>query len=250
MNVYDFDGTIYNGNSTVDFILYACSIKPSIYFSLFPTAFAGIAYSMKLISLEQFKKIALGFLKKEENTAELVNLFWKKNIGKIMSWYLRIKRSDDLIISGSPAFLIKHAANMLGVNNVIATEMDPLTLSFSGKNCSGENKVLRYREVFRDEKPVTVSEEVLDRLQKTYEENKLYKLHSFYRKPYIFNSIIEPLGGPPSCFLTVEFDNGTVIGSRTDRANFDDGCREFVTILTGLYWEKRKNEDNQIIRIK
>ncbi|MBO7382363.1 MAG: hypothetical protein J6U03_03220 [Muribaculaceae bacterium] len=103
---------------------------------------------------------------------------------------------------------------------------------------------------FRDEKPVTVSEEVLDRLQKTYEENKLYKLHSFYRKPYIFNSIIEPLGGPPSCFLTVEFDNGTVIGSRTDRANFDDGCREFVTILTGLYWEKRKNEDNQIIRIK
>jgi len=30
MNVYDFDGTIYNGDSTVDFFLFALKRKPSL----------------------------------------------------------------------------------------------------------------------------------------------------------------------------------------------------------------------------
>ena len=30
MNVYDFDGTIYNGDSTIDFYIYALKSKPSI----------------------------------------------------------------------------------------------------------------------------------------------------------------------------------------------------------------------------
>lgn len=105
-------------------------------------------------------------------------------------------------------------------------------------------------EQFQDEKPVTVPNDVLQQLRSTFEENKLYRLHSLYSRPYGFSSIIEPLGGPPSCMLTVEFSDGTVISSRTNRMYFSEECRDFVGILRGFYWSKRKNDDNKIVTIK
>ena len=103
---------------------------------------------------------------------------------------------------------------------------------------------------FQDEKPVTVPEDVQEQLRTTFEENKLYKLHSFYGRPYGFPTIIEPLGGPPSCMFAVEFEDGTVISSRTDRQYFSEDCQDFVGILRGYYWNKRKNDDNKVVLIK
>ena len=36
MNVYDFDGTIYDGDSSVDFWLYSIRKKPSVFLKCLP----------------------------------------------------------------------------------------------------------------------------------------------------------------------------------------------------------------------
>ena len=61
------------------------------------------------------------------------------------AWYLLQKRSDDLIISASPDFLLRPAAERLGVS-LIATPMNPYTGRIQGKNCHDEEKVRRYLE--------------------------------------------------------------------------------------------------------
>ena len=54
---------------------------------------------------------------------EQIERYWDKNEKKIAPWYLAQKRSDDLIISASPACIIEPIARRLGVN-FMATEYD------------------------------------------------------------------------------------------------------------------------------
>ena len=57
------------------------------------------------------------------------------------------KRSDDLIISASPEFLLRPAAERLGVS-LLATPMNPYTGKIMGKNCHDREKVRRFLEHF------------------------------------------------------------------------------------------------------
>ena len=56
MNVYDFDGTIYEGDSTVDFFLYALKNRPSVLRYL-PKQICGfILYAAKRIDKTKLKE--------------------------------------------------------------------------------------------------------------------------------------------------------------------------------------------------
>lgn len=148
MNVYDFDGTIYHGDSSVDFYLYCIRKKPLILLKSIGTQLAGaVLYKAGRLSKTQFKERYFCFLNFIRVDDALLQAFWHEKEAKIKRWYLEQKQPDDLVISASPDFLLRPICRTLGVS-LIATPVDPATGRFEGENCRGEEKVRRFREEF------------------------------------------------------------------------------------------------------
>ena len=142
MNVYDFDGTIYNGDSTVDFFLYVLKCKPSVLLCLPRQAWGFVLYWAKRIDKTRLKEYFFCFLP-AVNARELAESFWDQNQDKILNWYLNQRKQDDIIISASPEFLLQPICNRLKIRCLIASEVDPETGIFTGKNCRGQEKARR-----------------------------------------------------------------------------------------------------------
>ena len=149
MNAYDFDKTIYPGDSATHFWWYCVRRHPAAFSSalraLGPLS-KGLAGRLSRGEVKQALYTCLRYVPDPENEAAA---FWDGHIDRIYPWYLERKRDDDLIISASPAFLIGEACRRLGVR-WMATPMDPSTGVIPGKNCRGEEKVRRFREAYGD----------------------------------------------------------------------------------------------------
>ena len=83
MNVYDFDQTIYHGDSTVDFYFYCVKHRPLMIYSWPGTAVAFALYQAKIINKTQFKRQMYQFLRAVGNTEKLVEAFWDSHIKNI-----------------------------------------------------------------------------------------------------------------------------------------------------------------------
>lgn len=146
--VFDFDGTIYNGDSTVDFFFYALCRKPFLIRYL-PKQIKGfLLYTLDKIDKTKLKEHFFCFLS-GINCEELVEDFWNVNEKKIYEWYLSQKSDNDIIISASPEFLLRPVCDRLGIENLVASRVDEATGRFTGKNCYGEEKVVRLREEYK-----------------------------------------------------------------------------------------------------
>ena len=148
MNVYDFDGTIYSGDSTVDFYVFCVRKNPLLCRCLPRQVFAALKYKMKKQSKEQFKEQFFSFLNDIADIDTIVRQFWDKSEGKIAEWYLKQKDEQDVIISASPEFLLKEISKRLGIQTLIASKVSKHTGLFEGNNCYGVEKVKRFREEF------------------------------------------------------------------------------------------------------
>lgn len=150
MNVYDFDDTIYDGDSTIDFFWF-CFKKNKKIIQYFPKWMkVAILYKLKKISKTQMKEVFFVFLKDIENVEEEIELFWNKNESKIKQWYLQSQKEDDLVISASPEFLLKPICQKIGIQNLIASNVDKKTGKFYDENCKGEEKVKQFRQKYKD----------------------------------------------------------------------------------------------------
>ncbi len=149
MNVYDFDDTVFDGDSTTIFCFYAIAKRPYI---LVFSPIQGLAWflnKLHVISIGTMKRMFLMYLITVD-TENLVKGFWKRNFKYMKKWYLESKRDDDVIITAAPRFLIEPLCKKIGVKNLIATEISPKTGHFMSKNCRGEEKVRRFKEKFGD----------------------------------------------------------------------------------------------------
>ena len=148
MNVYDFDNTIYNGDSSIDFFLYCMSKKKKM-FLLFPKIVVYfVGYKLKLINKNRFKEVFFSFLKYFDNIDEIVELFWKKNIDKITAWYQTQHKKTDVIISASPDFLLIPLEKKLDISRVISTKVDKKNGKFISDNCYGDNKIIFFKNYY------------------------------------------------------------------------------------------------------
>jgi len=142
MNIYDFDDTIYSGDSTLDFYWYCLKNYPRTFLAV-PIAFFGFAlFKLSIISKTLFKQRFFSFLRYVPEIDSVVLAFWDNNESKIQKWYLKQKRVDDIIISASPEFLLMPICNKLGVK-LIASQVNKHTGVFTGENCYGEEKIKR-----------------------------------------------------------------------------------------------------------
>ena len=119
INVYDFDDTIYNGDSSFHFFLYA---------------------------IKKFKVSILNLLK-----IFFVDTFWEKHKKNIKKEFLEIIKNNknNYIISASPEFLLKNIAKELKCE-LIATPMNKKTALIEGANCNKEEKVKRLNNLLKD----------------------------------------------------------------------------------------------------
>ena len=148
MNVYDFDGTIYNGDSTIDLYLFMVKRHPGI-IRYFPSScISAVKRKLGRCTTTQWKETFFRFLTSVPDMEGELRLFWKKNLSKIMDWYKAQKQETDVIISASPEFLLEIPIRELGLKCLIASKVNIKTGKFSGENCKGKEKVKRFREVF------------------------------------------------------------------------------------------------------
>lgn len=143
MNVYDFDETIYHGDSTRDFYFFCLSENKKILKYLPMQGYQFVKFAFGMITKTKFKEKFYSFLKSIPDVDEAVLRFWKSHEKNLKGWYLAQKREDDLIISASPEFLLTPICEKLGVK-LIASRVDKFTGKTDGENCWGEEKVVRF----------------------------------------------------------------------------------------------------------
>lgn len=117
MNVYDFDGTIFFPNVTFKFAAWCILRHPGLLFTYIPNIISSaVKYKTGRIPFYKFIRSSLEFMTKLPDFDSAIEKFWDSNEKNVAKWYLAQKRSDDLIISGSPECILKPIADRLGVN--------------------------------------------------------------------------------------------------------------------------------------
>jgi len=147
MNVYDFDGTIYNGDCSIDFYLFCINKNFKLLKYLPQQLKAILLFKSKKINLTEMKEIFFVFLR-DINLNEYLKEFWKKKEHCIKEWYLKQKKDDDVIISASPEFLLQPICKKLGIKHLIASKVNSSTGKFEDENCKGQKKVELFNQKF------------------------------------------------------------------------------------------------------
>ena len=150
MNVYDFDNTIYDGESSFDFFMF-CIKKNKRFLRVLPLIlYKMLKYKLCIITIEELKKnaedYALEFFRTFPDVKEMVKEFWDGHMDKIKPYYKKQQQESDLVISASPDFLLEEICRRLDIKKCICSRVD----SDTGKVeilCFRTNKVeLFYKE--------------------------------------------------------------------------------------------------------
>lgn len=151
-NVYDFDKTIYRGDSTVDFYFYCVWKCPWILRRVPYQCYMMILYKLKKISKTEMKEKFYSFFCDIKDMENLVEQFWDKNMHKIEKWYLKQQEEDDLVISASPEFLLNPICKRIGIYHLLASRVNHRNGKYTGENCYGTEKATRFLYEYPEEK--------------------------------------------------------------------------------------------------
>lgn len=150
MNVYDFDNTIYDGESVIDFYLFLIKYNPRLLTLLPKMVYMLIRYKLCKITENELISEAEKYIKKifaENDIENSIPKFWDKHTNKIKKFYIESMKEDDVIISASADFLISEICSRFGIKNVIASQIDVKTGKVI-RLCYRSNKVSIFKEYF------------------------------------------------------------------------------------------------------
>ena len=142
IDIYDFDGTLYRGDSTLDFFKWCLKRYPRLATIIPRIAIAGIlCFGMHTASKDNFKASLYRFLTFIPWIEHEVELFWKEHEKKITGPCSPQK--GDIVITASPDFLLRGVCEKRGLT-ILASLVDPHTGILQSHNCSGTEKANRY----------------------------------------------------------------------------------------------------------
>ena len=130
-NVYDFDNTIYDGESVFDFYLFAVR-KNKRLIRYLPVVFRTLwRYKRCKITEAEIdaiaKKYATQFVREVTDLPGWVKEFWDKNEHKIKGWYLRRREEDDVVVSASFDVILEEICQRIGIRHYLSSKIDPET---------------------------------------------------------------------------------------------------------------------------
>lgn len=190
--LYDFDGTIYDGDSGVDIFFYAIRKYPKILRRIPGMLFYCLKYLLKLCSKEEAKSKIFSFVQDIPDIDQFVLDFWKGHEKKLKKfWTEKESHKKDVIISASARFWLEWVADKYEVHDLFASEIDKRTGELKVKNCHGKQKV----KLFYEKYPKAIIQEMytdsvhdLPLIEEAKEgflvkKNKIYKYYDY--KPNI-----------------------------------------------------------------
>ena len=154
MNAYDFDETIYDGESSVEFVFAFIKHDPSVLKFIPKVLKEFVRYSKGQLTVEEFTnkygdELKTYFQKHKDTIPLVVNEFWDKRMKKIKPFYKEIQKEDDLIITACPNFMAQEICRRLGIKHCLGTEFDVKTGKFI-RGCFRERKIDFFREAYPD----------------------------------------------------------------------------------------------------
>ena len=151
MNIYGFDDTIFEGDSSVKFIKYSLIRHPLLLtWSLIKALKECIKYLFKKSNFGLIKSELFSFVKHINNLDEYMNKYVLKHQKFIKKFYLEQKKEDDVVISASFDFIVRPFCEKLGIKYIIATKYDTEKGHIIGNNCKGLEKIVRFNEIFKN----------------------------------------------------------------------------------------------------
>lgn len=147
MNVYDFDETIFTGDSEDYFFAYLFK-KPGFFWDQVRYRWYELLFKCKLVSKTKAREAEYSLLRKIDDLDGLLADYWDQHERHMKSWYAAVKRPDDVIASATPRFLMEPIVARLGLTRLVATEMDPRTGKIHGEFAAGPYKVDQFRKQF------------------------------------------------------------------------------------------------------
>lgn len=147
MNVYDFDETIFTGDSENRFFDFVFAKPGFAHWKLYWKLFNRL-WKMKIVNKTVSREHQYRFLKDIKDLDSLLEEYWDSVFQYMKPWYSEVRRDDDVIASGTPRFLLEPAMRRLGLKNLVATEMDPRTGKIDGHFAIRQYKVENFKKQF------------------------------------------------------------------------------------------------------
>lgn len=153
MNIYDFDDTIYDGESILDFFLCYVRENPAFLRFIPKVLFGFVKYKLGIVTLEKMQRDYFPIIKKwyceYDDWEGFTKRFWDTHMHKIKPFYAEVRRDDDIILTASPELTMREIARRLEIRNLVCSRIDEETGEVT-RLCMRQNKILALREDFGD----------------------------------------------------------------------------------------------------
>ena len=148
MNVFDFDNTLYDGESSVDFALFLIRENravirhlPSIFWNLFLYQRCWATREQLAAAMDRFLKTAI---RDSNDFQRLIAAFWKQNACKLNLALVNRIQPEDVILTAGPQILIEGVSDRLRTRRIIGSEIDLARKCLTWFNF-GSRKVARFK---------------------------------------------------------------------------------------------------------
>lgn len=153
MNVYDFDNTIYRGESVLHFFFfyikktpYLIKYIPKVFYALFKYKSGKITVER---ALEEYAPFVEDYFRNISDIKADSVEFWDKHMKNIKSFYKEIQREDDVIVTASPESTMEEICKRLGIKHCVGSIIDEKSGKIK-RLCMRSRKVPAFLEAFPD----------------------------------------------------------------------------------------------------
>ncbi len=149
MNVYDFDGTLLDGDTEDYFFEYLFQKRKDLRLCRFRYQFWNLV--MRIFSPRDktwFRERQYRVLRHIPDLDRFLSEFWAEHRKHLKSWFRPVIHPDDIIASATPRFLLEPILPVLGVTRLVATDMDSKTGKVSGHFTSHQFKTEAFRKQY------------------------------------------------------------------------------------------------------
>lgn len=150
MNVFDFDNTLYEGESSIDYFFFSIKrnkkLLKHVPLVLWDLLLYRLCWVKKEKMIRDCEKVTKAMIQGEKSLDAQILDFWASHEKNLKPEILKLVGPEDMIISASPQFVFEPIKDQLHTEKIFSTEVDVKT----GKImflCFGKDKVLKYKEM-------------------------------------------------------------------------------------------------------